>query len=82
MAKITNLYGIQGLDLIVFQDKNGKLAIRRNGLDGKRVKTDPAFKRTRQLGTEFAGQVKQQSLCEWLFYNRPKLLEVPTLFAG
>lgn len=57
MSKITSIFRPKGnLGGVNFYVRNGQLYARNvNSLDGNRIKTDPAFQRTREINQEFAG---------------------------
>lgn len=57
MAKLKGLIKFQGkLDNFVAYEMNGQIIIRRKtSVNKKRIETDPAFKRTRELNKEFGG---------------------------
>ncbi|WP_417858939.1 hypothetical protein [Xanthomarina gelatinilytica] len=55
MAKLKSLIKIEGTldDLTFYKGKEGYLIKTKSGVSGNRIKTDPAFARTRENGTEF-----------------------------
>jgi hypothetical protein len=63
IIKLTGTIG----DITFVQTKDGYIAREKSGIDGKRIKTDPRFIRTRENGAEFgragkAGKVLRQAL--------------------
>jgi hypothetical protein len=55
MAKQTGIITLKGTigSLSFYKNKFGHLAREKGGVDGERIKTDPAFQRTRENGAEF-----------------------------
>ncbi len=69
MAKQTGIIKLKGKigDLSFYKTKDGHLAREKGGVDGDRIKNDPAFIRTRENGAEFgsaasAGKFTRDSL--------------------
>jgi hypothetical protein len=55
MAKQKNIFKMQGTigDATFYKTKDGHLVREKGGVDANRIKTDPAFQRTRENNTEF-----------------------------
>ena len=55
MAKQKGIIKLTGKigDLSFYKSKDGYLAREKGGVDGERIKNDPAFARTRENGSEF-----------------------------
>lgn len=55
MAKQKGIIKLRGTvgDITFYKTKDGHLAREKGGVDGNRIATDPAFKRTRENGSEF-----------------------------
>lgn len=64
MARQTGIIKIQGSigDVSFYKTKNGYLAREKGGIDGRRIKNDPAFRRTRENGREFGNAAKEARL--------------------
>lgn len=64
MAKLKSLIKIEGTldDLTFYKGTDGYLVRTKGGVSGDRIKTDPAFKRTRENGQEFADSAKAGKL--------------------
>lgn len=64
MAKIDRIVEIQGTvkGVTFYRSKDGMLARAKGGISKKRMKTDPAFQRTRENGAEFGHNAKMSKL--------------------
>lgn len=64
MAKIDGIVEIQGTvkGVTFYRTKDGMLARAKGGISKKRMKTDPAFQRTRENGVEFGHNAKMSKL--------------------
>lgn len=64
MAKQTGIIKLKGTigDLSFYRTKDGHLAREKGGIDGERIKNDPAFIRTRENGAEFGSAAKSGKL--------------------
>ena len=64
MAKIDGIVEIQGTvkGVTFYRSKDGMLARAKGGISKKRMKTDPAFQRTRENGVEFGHNAKMSKL--------------------
>ena len=64
MAKIDGIVEIQGTvkGVTFYRSKDGMLARAKGGISKKRIKTDPAFQRTRENGVEFGHNAKMGKL--------------------
>lgn len=64
MAKIDGIVAIQGTvkGVTFYRSKDGMLARAKGGISKKRMKTDPAFQRTRENGVEFGHNAKMGKL--------------------
>lgn len=64
MAKQKGIIKLEGKigDLSFYKSKDGYLAREKGGVDGERIKKDPAFVRTRENGSEFGGSAKSGKL--------------------
>lgn len=64
MAKIDGIVEIQGTvkGVTFYRTKDGMLARAKGGISKKRMKTDPAFQRTRENGLEFGHNAKMGKL--------------------
>ncbi|TDU34395.1 hypothetical protein BXY82_2715 [Gelidibacter sediminis] len=64
MAKLKSLIKIEGTldDLTFYKGTDGYLVRTKGGVSGDRIKNDPAFKRTRENGQEFADSAKAGKL--------------------
>lgn len=64
MAKIDGIVEIQGTvkGVTFYRTKDGMLARAKGGISKKRMKTDPAFQRTRENGVEFGHNAKMGKL--------------------
>ena len=58
---IIKLRGTVG-DITFYKSKDGHLVRERGGVDGNRIANDPAFKRTRENGSEFGRAGKSGKL--------------------
>jgi hypothetical protein len=61
--KVTGTLG----DINFYKSQDGYLAGEKGGVDGKRIKTDPVFKRTRENGQEFGRAGKSGKLLRTAF---------------
>ena len=64
MAKQTGIIKLKGKigDLSFYKTKDGHLAKEKSGVDGDRIKNDPAFARTRENGAEFGSSATSGKL--------------------
>jgi hypothetical protein len=64
MAKQTGIITLKGTigSLSFYKNKFGHLAREKGGVDGERIKSDPAFQRTRENGAEFGRAGKASRL--------------------
>jgi hypothetical protein len=55
MARQKGIIKLEGTigDVSFYKSKDGYLAREKGGVDGDRIKNDPAFQRTRENGSEF-----------------------------
>ena len=75
MARQKGIIKLQGTigDVSFYKSKDGYLAREKGGVDGDRIKNDPAFQRTRENGSEFGRAGKAGKLIRTAF--RPLLLK-------
>lgn len=73
MAKFEGIFEIKGTvqGMTFFKSKDGLLIRKKGGVDKKRIKSDPAFQRTRENGSEFGhnakmGQLVRKSVANFL----------------
>jgi hypothetical protein len=64
MAKFDGIFEIQGTlkGMTFYKSKDGLLIRTKGGVSKQRIKTDPAFQRTRENGTEFGHNAKMSQL--------------------
>ncbi|MGL2964098.1 hypothetical protein ACSVH2_09805 [Flavobacterium sp. RSB2_4_14] len=64
MAKVDGVVEIQGTvkGMTFYRSKDGQLVRAKGGISKKRMKTDPAFQRTRENGVEFGHNAKMSQL--------------------
>ena len=75
MARQKGIVKLEGTigDVSFYKSKDGYLAREKGGVDGERIKNDPAFQRTRENGSEFGRAGKAGKLIRTAF--RPLLLK-------
>ncbi len=75
MARQKGIVKLEGTigDLSFYKSKDGYLAREKGGVDGDRIKNDPAFARTRENGSEFGRAGKSGKLIRTAF--RPLILK-------
>lgn len=75
MARQKGIVKLQGTigDVSFYKSKDGYLAREKGGVDGDRIKNDPAFARTRENGSEFGRAGKAGKLIRTAF--RPLILK-------
>ncbi len=75
MARQKGIIKLEGTigDVSFYKSKDGYLAREKGGVDGDRIKNDPAFQRTRENGSEFGRAGKAGKLIRTAF--RPLLLK-------
>jgi hypothetical protein len=74
MARQKGIIKLKGTigDITFYKTQDGHLAREKGGIDASRIKTDPAFQRTRENGSEFgragkAGKVLRTALTRVIF---------------